>query len=36
MAIAPATDGDLEILIAFGDEASRWLRACGIDQWSSP
>ncbi len=36
MEITPAEAGDLEILIAFRDEASRWLRARGIDQWSSP
>ena len=36
MEITPATAEDLEILIAFRDEASRWLRARGIDQWSSP
>jgi GNAT superfamily N-acetyltransferase len=36
MEITPASPKDLEILIAFRDEASRWLRAHGIDQWSSP
>jgi GNAT superfamily N-acetyltransferase len=36
MEIAPARVEDLEILIAFRDEASRWLSARGIDQWSSP
>jgi GNAT superfamily N-acetyltransferase len=36
MEIAPAQAEDLEILIAFRDEASRWLSARGIDQWSSP
>jgi GNAT superfamily N-acetyltransferase len=36
MQITPATAGDLEILIAFRDEASHWLRARGIDQWSRP
>ena len=36
MEITPAMAEDLEILIALRDEASRWLRARGIDQWSSP
>ncbi len=36
MIIAPATPDDLGLLIAFRDEASRWLASCGIDQWTRP
>jgi hypothetical protein len=36
MKITPATAGDLENLIAFRDEASRWLRARGIDRGRAP
>jgi ribosomal protein S18 acetylase RimI-like enzyme len=35
MLITPAVPSDLETLIAFRDEAARWLAARGIDQWSS-
>jgi GNAT superfamily N-acetyltransferase len=34
MRIAPAGRDDLANLIAFRDEAARWLAARGIDQWS--
>ena len=36
MRIAPAGRDDLANLIAFRDEAARWLAARGIDQWSEP
>ncbi len=36
MLITPAVPGDLDTLIAFRDEAARWLAARGIDQWVSP
>jgi len=34
--IAPAAPEDLSLLIAFRDEAARWLAARGIDQWQEP
>jgi GNAT superfamily N-acetyltransferase len=34
--IAPAGPEDLSLLIAFRDEAARWLAARGIDQWQEP
>jgi GNAT superfamily N-acetyltransferase len=34
--IAPAAPEDLNLLIAFRDEAARWLAARGIDQWREP
>jgi GNAT superfamily N-acetyltransferase len=34
--IAPAASGDLGLLVAFRDEAARWLAARGIDQWREP
>jgi GNAT superfamily N-acetyltransferase len=34
--IAPAAPEDLSLLIAFRDEAARWLAARGIDQWREP
>ncbi len=36
MIIAPAAPEDLGLLIAFRDEAARWLAARGIDQWQEP
>jgi GNAT superfamily N-acetyltransferase len=36
MIITPAVPDDLALLIAFRDEASRWLAARGIDQWTRP
>lgn len=36
MKIAPAAPEDLSLLIAFRDEAARWLAARGIDQWREP
>src|SRR6266540_2636245 len=36
MRIAPAGRDDLANLIAFRDEAARWLAARGIEQWSEP
>ncbi len=36
MIVAPAMLDDLGLLIAFRDEASRWLAARGIDQWTRP
>src|SRR6266540_2735027 len=36
MHIAPAGRDDLANLIAFRDEAARWLAARGIEQWSEP
>jgi len=36
MLIAPATPDDLKTLIGFRDEAARWLKGRGIDQWSAP
>lgn len=36
MRIVPAAPRDLEALIAFRDEAARWLADQGIDQWSEP
>jgi GNAT superfamily N-acetyltransferase len=36
MLITPASPNDLGILLGFRDEASRWLKARGIDQWSEP
>jgi len=36
MIIAPAVPEDLALLIAFRDEASRWLAARGVDQWTKP
>jgi GNAT superfamily N-acetyltransferase len=34
--IAPAVPENLSLLIAFRDEAARWLAARGIDQWQKP
>ncbi|MGH8895447.1 MAG: GNAT family N-acetyltransferase [Egibacteraceae bacterium] len=36
MVIVPAVPDDLDILIAFRNEAARWLASRGIDQWSDP
>src|SRR6266498_1329911 len=36
MIIKPAVPNDLELLMRFRDDASRWLAAKGIDQWSAP
>ena len=36
MRIAPAGRDDLANLVAFRNEAARWLAARGIDQWSGP
>jgi GNAT superfamily N-acetyltransferase len=36
MIVAPARPDDLQTLITFRDEASRWLAARGINQWSAP
>ena len=36
MIVAPARPDDLQTLIAFRDEASQWLAARGIEQWSAP
>jgi len=36
MLIAPATRDDLRTLVAFRDEAHRWLASRGIDQWAEP
>jgi GNAT superfamily N-acetyltransferase len=36
MIIAPAVPENLDLLIAFRDEASSWLADRGIDQWTQP
>ncbi|MCZ4125292.1 GNAT family N-acetyltransferase [Streptomyces sp. H39-S7] len=36
MIVTRATPADLEVLLHFREEASGWLRALGIDQWSKP
>ncbi|MFD7571367.1 GNAT family N-acetyltransferase [Streptomyces sp. NPDC059810] len=36
MIIERATAGDLEVLLAFRQEAASWLTALGLDQWQRP
>jgi hypothetical protein len=36
MRITKATPDDLDTLVAFRDEAARWLASKGIDQWQEP
>src|SRR5215207_5983455 len=36
MRITKATPDDLDALVAFRDEAARWLASKGIDQWQEP
>src|SRR5215216_3571006 len=36
MRITRATPDDLDALVAFRDEAARWLASKGIDQWQEP
>jgi GNAT superfamily N-acetyltransferase len=36
MRIIPATPDQLDILVAFRDEAAEWLASRGIDQWQQP
>jgi GNAT superfamily N-acetyltransferase len=36
MRIAPATPDQLNTLVAFRDEAAKWLASRGIDQWQQP
>lgn len=36
MIIVPARPGDLAALLAFREEAARWLSELGTDQWSRP
>ncbi|MEU3493166.1 GNAT family N-acetyltransferase [Kitasatospora cineracea] len=36
MIVESATPADLERLLTFREEAARWLRALGSDQWSRP
>jgi GNAT superfamily N-acetyltransferase len=36
MLLAPATPDDLDTLLAFRDEAAKWLASRGLDQWQEP